>query len=147
MITNTDDFRNQLMRLDPYVDEFVLHVDQLVEQLAPEIADSVYPAIFEFFETAPDADCGAPGTLVHHVERYYPNYLPALKASVRRKPSYNGVLMINRILSSNLDAVVRNELMEILRVTVADQAVPDEIIEMVEGLIERRERIDREAPI
>ena len=144
MITSADNFRKQLMCLDPYADEFVIQADELVEQLSPEIADSVYLAIFEFFETAPDADCGAPGTLVHHVEDYYPNYLSALKDSVRRKPSYHGVLMINRILNSDLVDAERSELMEILRATVADRAAPDEVIEMAEGFIERREQIDSE---
>lgn len=140
MITGVDDFRNQLMRLDPYADEFVIDADELVEALSPEIADSV----FEFFEAAPDADCGAPGTLVHHVEQYYPNYLPGLKESARRKPSYNGVLMINRILNSDLSKAERAELMEILQAVVADQSAPDEVIEMAEGFVKRREQIDSE---
>lgn len=132
------------MQLDPYADDFVIHADELVEQLDPEIADSVYPSVFEFFETAPDADCGAPGTLVHHVEHFYPNYLSALKESVMRKPSYNGVLMINRILNSELAETDRGELMKILRAVVADRSAPDEVIDMVEGFIERRKQIDSE---
>ncbi|MEM0896215.1 MAG: hypothetical protein AAGJ79_04950, partial [Verrucomicrobiota bacterium] len=138
MITSVEDFRERLIRLDPYADEFVIHADELVEGLSPDIADSVYPAILEFFEAAPDADCGAPGTLVHHVEGYYPNYLAGLKESVKRKPSYNGVLMINRILNGDLDAADRSDLMQILRDTAANQDAPDEVIEMVEGFIERR---------
>ncbi|RYD83679.1 MAG: hypothetical protein EOP84_07530 [Verrucomicrobiaceae bacterium] len=142
MITSADEFRDRLMRLDPYADEFVIHADELVAQLAPEIADSVFPAVFEFFEAAPDADCGAPGVLVHHIERYYPNYVSGLRESVRRRPSYNGVLMINRILNSDLDETSRTELMEILRAVVANHSAPDEVIEMTVGFIERREQID-----
>lgn len=144
MITSTDEFRERLKRLDPYADDVVILADELVESLAPEIANAVFPAVFEFFEAAPDADCGSPGTLVHLVEHYYPNYLAALKDSVRRKPSYNGVLMINRILNSDLDQAERSELMEILRATVTDQETPDEVIEMAEGFISRREQIDSE---
>lgn len=144
MITSTDDFRERLKRLDPYADDFVIQTDELVEGLSPEIANAVFPAVFEFFEAAPDADCGAPGTLVHLVEHYYPNYLAALKDSVRRRPSYNGVLMINRILNSDLDRAERFELMEILRATVTDQDAPEEVIEMTERFIARREQIDSE---
>ena len=132
------------MGLDPYADEFVIQADELVEHLSPEIADSIYPAVFEFFEATPDADCGAPGTLVHHVEEFYPHYLPALKQSVRRKPSYNGVLMINRILNSDMDETERSELMQILRATVVESSAPDEVIEMVERFIRRREQINSE---
>lgn len=147
MITSNADFRERLKRIDPYADDFVIKADELVEGISPEIADTVFPAVFEFFEAAPDADCGAPSTLVHLVEHYYPNYLTALKDSVRRKPSYNGVLMINRILNSDLNQVERFELMEILRATVTDQATPDEVIEMAEGFIARREQINSEPEI
>ena len=52
--------------------------------------------------------------------------------------------MINRILNSDLSEADRSQLMEILRGTVADQAAPEEVIEMAEGFIERREQIDSE---
>ena len=132
------------MRLDPYADEFVIQADELVSTLSPEIAESVFPAVFEFFEAAPDADCGAPGTLVHHVEHYYPNYVTELKESVRRKPSYNGVLMINRILNSDLNETDRSQLMEILRDAVTCQSAPDVVTELAERFIKRREQINSE---
>lgn len=144
MIETASEFRHRLMQLDPLADEFVVDADELLEDLSPEIADAVYPVIFEFFEATPEADCGAPGSLVHHVEHFYPNYLAELKDSVRRAPSYNGVLMINRILNSDLSSPERNELMEILAAISAKADAPEEVARMAERFIGRRRQIESE---
>ena len=98
MIETIDEFERRLNALNPEDDAFVIDIDELIEDLAPSLNNKVYEPIFHFFEIHPEADCGAPGTLVHHVEDYYPNYVDSLIESVHRRTSYNGVLMINRIL-------------------------------------------------
>ena len=97
MIDSVADFSDQLSRLDPDDDAFVLHVDHLVNQTSPATLEVAYPAIFRFFEAHPEHDCGMPGTLVHMMEDYYPNYVDSLMESVERTPSTNTVLMVNRI--------------------------------------------------
>jgi hypothetical protein len=125
MIETADEFENRLLLLDPEEDAFVIHADELIEDLSPSINDKVYEPIFRFFELHPLADCGAPGTLVHHVEDYYPNYVEALIDSVHRKTSYNGVLMIHRILNSDVDDELRRRLFDaVLRASNDATAAP-----------------------
>jgi hypothetical protein len=123
MIESLAEFDRFLNALNPAADEFVLQIDELVEQLPESIAAEVYPAVFAFFEKHPDADCGAPGTLVHHVERYYPNYVDTLLQSARNKPSYNSALMLNRILNSDIPDLQRAEMLDILNSIAASDAV------------------------
>ena len=68
-----------------------------------------------------------PGTLVHVMADYFPNYVEALIESVTRMPSVNTVLMINRILNSgDTDDVLRNRLIRLLRDVLANnQCLPD----------------------
>lgn len=115
MIESVPDFSDQLNRLDPNDDDFVLRVDDLVEQTSPDTLEIAYSAIFRFFEAHPESDCGMPGTLVHMMEDYYPNYIDSLLESVKRTPSTNTVLMVNRILNSDVDSDLRNRLVECLR--------------------------------
>jgi hypothetical protein len=59
------------------------------------------PAMFFLLERFPDAEFGSPGPLVHELEAI-PGYLPLLRDSVRRQPTYRTVWMINRVLNTNL---------------------------------------------
>ena len=108
-----EEFESRLMNLAPNEDDFVLKVDELVEDFAGDF-EPLIPAIFRFFEKNALEDCGAPGTLVHLTEDYYPKYVPELLESLKRRPSYNTILMINRILNSELTAEQRTEFMDIL---------------------------------
>ena len=118
MIESLDVFEERLNTLDPDDDEFELHVDELVEELSPALLESIYPVAFRFFESHPEHDCGMPGTLVHVMEEYYPNYIDELIASILRTPSTNTVLMANRILYSDIDDELRGRLLQCLREVV-----------------------------
>ena len=107
MIESLDVFEERLNRLDPDDDEFELHVDELVEESSPALLELIYPAAFRFFESYPEHDCGMPGTLVHVMEEYYPNYVDELVASISRNPSTNTVWMANRILNADIDDGLR----------------------------------------
>jgi len=117
MITTPEAFSELLFQLNPDDDAFVLHVDDLVTNTIPDVLERAYPAIFRFFEAHPENDCGMPGTLVHMMEDYYPNYVDELIESVNRVPSTNSVLMVNRILNSDVDEELRNRLIQCLRDT------------------------------
>jgi hypothetical protein len=120
MIENIDEFEARLRLLNPDEVDFVHQTDELVEALDPGIRSNVYEAVFRFFEAHPDSDCGAPGTLVHHLEEFYPNYVDALVDSLHRKPSYNGVLMVNRILNSEVKGGLRTRLLKSLQKAAND---------------------------
>jgi hypothetical protein len=83
------------------------------------------PAMFALLESYPDADFGWPGPLVHELEAI-DGYEPELKDSIRRKPTYTTVWMVNRILNSGLSEQARREWLSELR-AVCDHpgALPD----------------------
>jgi hypothetical protein len=58
-------------------------------------------AMFSLLERFPDAESGSPGPLVHELEAI-PGYLPLLRGSVRRQPTYHTVWMVNRLLNTEL---------------------------------------------
>ncbi len=130
MIDTIEEFERLLNELNPDDDAFVLQTDKLICELEPLLNDKVYPAIFRFFESHADADCGAPGTLVHFVEHYYPNYVEALLDSVRRTTSYNGVLMVHRILNSKIDDDLRRQLLSVLTLAADDVRASKQVREM-----------------
>lgn len=66
---------------------------------APD-SDKVIPAIFDFLERHPEADCGSPGPLVHFIERYPGKYESILRDSLERRPVPLTLWMCNRILNS-----------------------------------------------
>jgi hypothetical protein len=139
MIATVEEFETRLNRLDPDDSAFVLRIDELIGDVAPSIADKVYLAILQFFETHPNADCGAPGTLVHHIEEFYPNYVESLIESVNRRPSYNGALMVNRILNSAIDPKLRSRLLAALvGIIKGHEQLAAHVLEMVRDFIERQ---------
>ena len=58
--------------------------------------------ILRFIERHPHDDLGAPGPLVHFVERYYKKgYEPLLLESVRRRPTELNIWMLNRLINGS----------------------------------------------
>ena len=75
--------------------------DEVVEELEsrPDAIDAIEP-ILRLIENNPDADFGAPGALVHFVERFLrKGYEDKLVASVIRRPVFHTLWMINRIIN------------------------------------------------
>ena len=137
MIDSVNEFADRLNRLDPNEDAFVLRVDELVDQTSPATLKIAYPAIFRFFETHPENDCGMPGTLVHMMEDQYPNYVDALIESIGRTPSTNTVLLVNRILNSKIDGVLRSRLIECLQTAVENENASRLVVEESKRYLER----------
>ncbi len=74
-----------------------------VQQLCDELLqtsqlEQAIPTLFATFERLPDADFGTPGVLVSTLEEL-PDYETELVLSIRRKPTYYTVWMLNRILN------------------------------------------------
>lgn len=137
MIDSVETFSDRLNGLDPDDDAFVRHVDELVEQTSPATLEVAYPAIFRFFEAHPENDCGMPGTLVHMMEDYYPNYVDELLESIKRMPSTNTVLMVNRILNSDVEDVLRDRLIDCLRAARTHNDSPSLVREEAQRYLDR----------
>ncbi len=62
----------------------------------------VVPTMFRLMERWPEADLGKPGPLVHAIESLEVSiYGEMLAESVRRRPMYLNLWMVNRILNEN----------------------------------------------
>ncbi len=127
-MSKVETFESILMTFDPQDDDFLLRVDDLVEEFSEDF-EPLIPSIFKFFERNPMDDCGAPGTLVHLIEEFYPNYVPALLESLRRRPSYHTILMLNRILNSEISSEQRTEFTGILNHIKNNEFVESELRE------------------
>jgi hypothetical protein len=76
----------------------------------------VVPSMFSVLERCARADLGNPGPLVQCIESLgYEAYLSQLVESVRRKPTYLNVWMVNRILNAEIPAPVRQQLLDLLK--------------------------------
>jgi hypothetical protein len=99
---NAGEFGVALQLLDPDRDDFDASVDDLIGRLDTSDVHGCIDQVFEFFEAHPMADLGVPGSLVHFVEQFYPEYKARLMFSLWRTPSLNSVWMANRILNAEL---------------------------------------------
>jgi hypothetical protein len=81
------------------------------------------PAMFALLESHPEADVGWPGPLVHELEAI-DEYEVELKRSLRRKPTYTTVWMVNRILNTGLSEQARQEWLSELDAVCAHAGAP-----------------------
>lgn len=140
------EFEHQLFRLDPAATDFLLRVDELVEAV-PESDrnEGLIEPIFAFFEAHPLDDMGEPGTLVHLTEGFYPSYTERLLDSLRTQPSYNAILMANRILNGRLSDQERSKYMSALVETAKTPDLPRALQDLVHRFLERRRKLDAES--
>ena len=94
----------------------------------------IFPEFFRLMERLSEADLGAPGPLVHTMERHIGFYEALLMESIHRKPTYLSVWMVNRILNGN--AANRDTWMNILRVAadhpLASEGVKDSALGFIQ---------------
>jgi hypothetical protein len=135
-------FETELMRLDPDDSLYMPKVMDLVKSVSESQYAALVEPIFKFFEANPLADTGAPGTLVHLVERFYPSYKGRLLASLPQRPSCTGVDMVNRILNSTLPEAERAEYMVALEEVSNQDGLPKMIRGLAAQYIERRRQLD-----
>lgn len=133
---STREFEESIMSLDPTDDDFVLQVDNLVESVEEKNYEQLIPSIFRFFESHPLDDCGAPGTLVHLVENFYPNYKDSLLNSIKNSPNVVAILMVNRILNSNLSPQERDEYLSALNIVALNGEISDRLNNKAKHFIE-----------
>jgi len=82
-------------------DDFAYRADVLVDEwLAAGVGPELVEPILRFIEEHPDIDYGMPGPLTHFVEKYYrKGYEAKLIESIRRRPTFATVWMLNRIIN------------------------------------------------
>lgn len=140
MEITSQQFVEMLNSLDPTDDEFVLQVDELVENTSDDVMRDAHGDIFRFFEAHPQDDCGMPGTLVHAMEDCFPNYVAALIESMTGMPSVNTVLMINRILNSDdTEFDLRSRLINSLRDAIDNERCLPEIHDDAQRYLDRHQ--------
>ena len=97
--------------------EDVARLFALTDELgSPEQVRAAVPALLGIFERFPHALLGAPGPVVHCIERVgLEGFLPALLRSFGRHPARMTLWMIERCLSSNPSASSRLAILQALR--------------------------------
>lgn len=100
-------------------------VVEMIERM-PD-APQAFPAIFNFLENHPNADHGAPGPLVHLIEKHRGTYEGQLFDSVRRAPMPTTLSMVNSLLNSDLQAGGRRMWLDVLVQVQRDASLAQEI--------------------
>ena len=110
-------FCNALERLDPEKSDGVIADPYDLVDLLEGVNEIslIYDPVFRFLEKYPSADIGNPGPLVHLLESHYPNYVPTLIASIKQKPTYNSVIMLHRIMNSELSKEDQSKYLVLLK--------------------------------
>ena len=147
MKSNITQFCNALEKIEPEKSGgLISYLYDLVDLLegVNEITP-IYDSVFQFLEKYPSADIGNPGPLVHLLERHYPDYVPKLIASIEQKPTYNSIIMLHRIMNSELSKEDESKYLALLK-AVADSNTVDEITkenaqEFYDFLIEKNKTI------
>jgi hypothetical protein len=105
-----------------------------------ELPDKIraLPAMFCLMERCPEADLGTPGPLVRAIESLdIPQYLALLMESVRRRPMYLNLWMINRVLNATREGAMRTTLLHLFR-EIRDHSDDPGLVEIVNGFLEHQ---------
>jgi hypothetical protein len=98
-------------------------------------AEAIGP-ILGFMEDHPAIDFGAPGPLVHFMERFDRALLPPLLESVTRRPTATTVIMVQRWLNSfEDDPAAKRPLLDALRVAREHPGADDVPIAYLDGVL------------
>jgi hypothetical protein len=136
---SVDEFAEKLVALNPGNDDFCVSVDTLVVSVDSSRHQDLIPWIFRLFEANPLSDCGAPGTLVHLTEQFYPRYKDLLLASLRDKPSFSAILMANRILNSRLSPSERSQYLSALTEVACNRGIHPDLCQRAQHFVEYQE--------
>ncbi len=84
------------------------------------LGGEVVEPILRFMESHPDIDYGAPGELVHYVERFLGRgYEALLLESFLRRPTGHTAWMLNRLIHGTGDAVTRTKYVQAMEGALA----------------------------
>ena len=118
-----------------YETEEVLNQIKLNNNSLDEIYNYI-ESILLLMEEKPNLDFGAPGPLVHFMEKYYKNgYEERLINSVKRKPTPQTVWMINRIINDP-KLPNRQEYMDLLSSITNNNDIDKTVKDMIKSFLE-----------
>jgi hypothetical protein len=102
-VTDADEIARRLDEFRPSGDETetVHRLYELLPHAMPQ-SDRLVQALYGVLERFPDAELGAPGPIVHALERMA-GYEAALRSSLARQPTPYTVWMCNRLLNAATD--------------------------------------------
>jgi len=132
------DIADQLEALTGAGDDFVARAYELTEAWVAAGAgvEAVEP-VLRFMEAHASSDFGAPGPLVHFVERFYgAGYLKALIASLGRRPTAHTAWMVNRVLNGTTVPEERARLVEVMERARLHPAADAEAVAALTGFLE-----------
>jgi len=111
-----EEFCERLASIDAEDDELMSHLYEATDLLENESdISNAFDSIFNFIESNPESDLGAPGPLVHLLEDHYPKYTPRLIESLENRATYTTVFMLSRILNSDLAPNIREQYLSLLK--------------------------------
>jgi hypothetical protein len=115
-------------------DRVVFHSYVIVDELEDASAGlSAVRTILTFMEKHPALDYGAPGPLVHFVERFFgAGYEDELLASLERRPTGHTVWMLQRLINGTKGARKRAPLITALKRAAQHPSADDDVKRCVE---------------
>jgi hypothetical protein len=103
----------------------------------------LFAHVFRFFESHAEADLGTPGPLVHLLERFYPQYVDEMCASISKRPTTYTIWMVNRILNNQPTETMRQRLIEVLEGVASSTAASIAVQEQAKLFLDRHEKSAR----
>jgi hypothetical protein len=110
--------------------------DILEEVYASEKSELGLDSMINIFEKYPNEDNDVLWGMLHGIEDIA-NYEMKIIDSVKRKPSFFGVLMINRILNAGIYSIENVDLINILKLASVSPESTDYVKEQAERFLER----------
>lgn len=112
--------------------EFIME-DTIMELEMQGVGIEAVAPLLQLIERHPMDDFGAPGAIVHFVERFYKKgYEELLVESVKRRPTMHTVWMLNRVMngSENKDNYIAI-MNEIINSSNVEEEIKDEVREFL----------------
>ena len=113
------------------IEKLDLLTEELLKSEQPKLAADL---MLHFMERLDESDLGAPGPLVHTLEKL-PGYEVNLFESVARKPTPLSLWMINRILNVTTEDDRRRHLITIFQESLSHQLASDETRQQAEDFL------------
>jgi hypothetical protein len=133
-------YQEQLEALSGSGDDFVARAYELTDAWVAAGAgiEAVEP-VLRFMEAHASTDFGAPGPLVHFVERFHgAAYREVLTASLGRLPTAHTAWMANRVLNGTTAPEERARLIEVMERARLHPAADAEAVAALTGFLERQ---------
>jgi hypothetical protein len=106
--------------------------------LGEDVGVEAVDPVLQFMEDHATVNFGAPGPLVHFVERFHRHgYEERLLRSVARKPTRTTVWMVNRLLNGTKSEPTRRQLIDVLRSVHVHARADQGAIDMARRFLER----------